>query len=87
MICHSAAAFSRPLIERLRKPRTGILGGSYDANGNPSGGNVWDVENRLIGTGGHTQLLPGHYELLLRPVGAGGCGNSYLEGWMATATL
>jgi len=27
------------------------LGGSYDANGNPSAGGVWDVENRLIGTG------------------------------------
>jgi len=43
----SAPAMSVPADPTTNRP----MGGSYDANGNPSAGGVWDVENRLIGMG------------------------------------
>ena len=52
-------AGSAPAMNAPADPATNRQsGGSYDANGNPIGGNVWDVENRLIGTGATPNYYP-----------------------------
>jgi len=61
------AGFGPPLSISMDLASNRILGGSYDANGNPSAGEVWDVENRLNRKQGRTNT--GHYGLRLRPVG------------------
>jgi YD repeat-containing protein len=66
-------AGSAPAMSYSADPATNRpMGVSYDANGNPNGaGEVWDVENRLIGTGA------GYYpatRTTLTIRGAGGSG-------------